>query len=278
MKIKILGTRGSLPSTNPETFRYGGNTACIEVVNQGHMIIIDAGTGILKLSPDLIATQTKYDILLTHLHIDHIQGLGFLKPLFNPENEVHIWGPKSSSRTLQYKLNRYLSPPLFPVHFRDLPCKKYLHEISSSTFEIGGLQINSAYVNHPGPTVGYRISDANSVFAYLPDHEPFLGNRGWNIGKEWISGIGLAENADLLIHDSQFTSEEYFDKVGWGHSSIDQAVRFASIAEVDKLLLFHHDPNHTDNQLDYILNAYKGNKSFGFDIELAVEGSVFDLN
>jgi phosphoribosyl 1,2-cyclic phosphodiesterase len=242
------------------------------------MIIIDAGTGVLKLAHDILSTQTKYDILLTHLHIDHIQGLGFFKPLFNPKNEVHIWGPTSSSRTLQYKLNRYLSPPLFPVHFRDLPCKTYLHEISSSTFEIGGLQINSAYVRHPGPTVGYRISSASSAFTYLPDHEPFLGNRGWNIDKEWISGMGLAENADLLIHDSQFTSEEYIDKVGWGHSSIDHAVRFASIAEVDKLLLFHHDPNHTDNQLDFILNTYKGNKAFGFDIELAVEGSVFDLS
>jgi phosphoribosyl 1,2-cyclic phosphodiesterase len=242
------------------------------------MIILDAGTGVLKMIPDLMSSSSRYDILLTHLHIDHIQGLGFFKPLFNPKNEVHIWGPISSSRTLRYRLNRYLSPPLFPVHFRELPCKLELHEISRSTFEIGALKIDSAFVSHPGPTVGYRVSNEHSVFAYLPDHEPFLGNRGWNRDKKWISGMGIADKASLLIHDSQFTPEEYVDKIGWGHSSIDQAVRFASIAGVDKLLLFHHDPDHTDKQLEYILTNYLSDKSFEFDIELAVEGSVFNLN
>lgn len=277
MKIRILGTRGSLPSTNPNTFRYGGNTACILVENDDQAFILDAGTGVLKLTPEQTNKQNRFDILLTHLHIDHIQGLGFFKPLFNPDNEVHIWGPASSSRSLQNRLNRYLSPPLFPVHFRELPCTTVLHEISGSSFQVGGLQVDSAYICHPGPTVGYRISDGNFVFAYLPDHEPFLGNRGWNTDKKWISGMGLAYKADILIHDSQFTLEEYPDKIGWGHSSIEQAIRFAEIAEAKKLLLFHHDPNHTDSQLDFILRSYSGYNSDFLEVEHAVEGSAFNL-
>jgi ribonuclease BN (tRNA processing enzyme) len=277
MKIRILGTRGSLPSTNPETFRYGSNTACIEVENDNQVFILDAGTGMLKLSPEKAGNQNRFDILLTHLHIDHIQGLGFFKPLFDPKNEVHIWGPASSSRSLQNRLNRYLSPPLFPVHFRNLPCQTELHEITRSSFELCGLQIESAYISHPGPTVGYRVTNGESVFTYLPDHEPFLGNRGWNSGKKWISGMGLAYNADILIHDSQYTLEEYPEKIGWGHSSIEQAIRYAEIAEAKKLLLFHHDPNHTDSQLDFILRSYSGHTPEALEIEYAVEGSVFNL-
>ena len=278
MKVRILGTRGSLPSTNPDTLRYGGNTSCIEVMDEDQTIIFDAGTGIMNLSIDKAVAKTRFDILLTHLHIDHIQGLGFFKPLFNSKNEIHIWGPASSSRTLQNRLNRYFSPPLFPVLFRDLPCQKHLHEISHSTFEIGSLKIDSRFINHPGPTIGYRITNGKSVFSYLPDHEPFMGDRGWDTEKKWISGIELAADADLLIHDSQYTTEEYQKHVGWGHCSIDQAVRFASIAEVRKLLLFHHDPNHTDNQLDDILNSFMEDKSYGFEIDLATEGSIHNIN
>jgi len=277
MKVRILGTRGSLPSTNPQTHRYGGNTACIEVTNDDQLFILDAGTGVLKIEDETTTFQNRYDILLTHLHIDHIQGLGFFKPLFNPKNEVHIWGPASSSRSLQNRLNRYLSPPLFPVHFRELPCEKVLHEISRSSFSIANLQVEAEYINHPGPTVGYRITNGESVFTYLPDHEPFLGNRGWNLGKRWISGMGLAYKADILIHDSQYTSTEYPTKIGWGHSSIEQAIRFASEAEAKKLLLFHHDPNHTDEQLEYIYQSYAGFKSDELEVELAIEGSVFNL-
>ncbi len=277
MKIRILGTRGSLPTTNPETLGYGGNTSCIEVIEDGRLIIVDAGTGILNLSPDMLDSFTRFDILLTHLHFDHIQGLGFFRPLFNQSSEIHIWGPASSSDNLKNRLNKYLSPPLFPVHFRDLPCKIHLHEISHSSFEIGSLQISSNYICHPGPTVGYRISNGNAVFAYFPDHEPVLGVNGWNVGKEWISGIELAFNADLLIHDSQYTAHEYQSKIGWGHCSMENAIRFASLAQVKKLLLFHHDPNHTDSHLKNIYKNLVKEKSHEFFLELAVEGTEYDL-
>jgi phosphoribosyl 1,2-cyclic phosphodiesterase len=278
MKINILGTRGSLPSTNPETMRYGGNTSCVEVSEGDQIIILDAGTGMLQFSKEKVTSQKRFDILLTHLHIDHIQGLGFFKPLFDTEKEVHIWGPASSSHTLQQRLNRYLSPPLFPVRFRDLSSQLHLHEVSQSDFHIGNFKINSRFINHPGPTIGYRISNNHSVLSYLPDHEPFLGNRGLMNGKKWISGMSIAQNADLLIHDSQYSEEEYLMHVGWGHCSIYHAAEFASLAEVDKLLLFHHDPNHTDHQLDKIYSDFMNERSYKYDIELAAEGSVFELD
>lgn len=280
MKIRVLGTRGSLPITKPETKHYGGNTSCIEVIQDDQLLILDAGTGILRLSKEILARQTKFNILLTHLHIDHIQGLGFFKPLFNPENEVHIWGPSSSSKSLRDRLNRYLSPPLFPVHYRDIPCKIHLHEISHSSFNIGKFHIDSNYICHPGPTVGFRISNGHSVFTYLPDHEHILGVQGWDIDKKWISGIELAEKADLLIHDSQYTDKEYEDKIGWGHCTFENAVSFAERANVKKLLLFHHDPDHSDKRLEEIykdlLNQHKMNGN-ELQVELAVEGKSFDL-
>jgi len=279
MNIRVLGTRGSLPVTNPDTKRYGGNTSCIEVVDNDRLIILDAGTGILGLSKDILEKQKRYDILLTHLHIDHIQGLGFFNPLFDPKNEVHIWGPSSSFKSLKVRLNRYLSPPLFPVHFRDIPCKMHLHEVAQSIFEFAGLQIHSDYICHPGPTVGYRISNGRSVFTYMPDHEHILGTQGWDIDEKWVSGLDLALNADIMIHDSMYTNEEYTDKVGWGHCSFDNAIIFAKKAKVKKLLLFHHDPNHTDSQLEDIYDELMKNNDneSTLKFELAVEGSSFEL-
>ncbi|MBS0001006.1 MAG: MBL fold metallo-hydrolase, partial [Cyclobacteriaceae bacterium] len=251
---------------------------CIEILKGDQLLIVDAGTGLLTLSPEKIATRKRFDILLTHLHFDHVQGLGFFNPLFNPLCEVHIYGPAGSSGSLQNRLKRYLSPPLFPVHFRDLPCQIHLHEVSHSSFEIGKLRINSNYILHPGPTVGYRISDGNHVLSYFPDHEPVLDRNGWKVGDEWISGMGLARSADLLIHDSQYTSDEYESRVGWGHSSIEVAIKFAIRARVKKLLLFHHDPNHQDTDLEKSFNDHLRDKTYDFQIELAREGMVIDLD
>jgi ribonuclease BN (tRNA processing enzyme) len=277
MKVKILGTRGSLPTTSPETFRYGGNTSCVLVFKNDQLLIVDAGTGLLNIPKEMIAARKRFDILLTHLHFDHIQGLGFFPPLFDSSCEVHIYGPVGTSRSLQNRLNRYLSPPLFPVHFRDLPCSMYLHEVSRSSFKIDRLSIDSNYILHPGPTVGYRISDGETVLSYFPDHEPVIDRKGWDINDEWISGIGLAVDSELLIHDSQYTCEEYESRVGWGHCCIEDAIRFASRAKVKRLLLFHHDPGHVDSQLENMLNGYLAGKTFDFQIGLAREGMVIDL-
>ena len=244
MKISIWGVRGSIPSSGPDTNHYGGNTSCISIYHNGCLLILDGGSGLQRLvMPSLIQTN-RIDILLTHLHLDHIQGLGFFKPLFDPSMDIHIWGPASSDRGLHSRLSRYLSPPLFPVNIRDLPCRLTLHEIENSLFEIGPFSIQSGYIIHPGPTVGFRIQCEGKVFTYIPDHEPALGPHGMISDLKWISGIDLAHHADLLLHDGQYTTEEYKHTVGWGHSSILNAVEFAEKAQVKRLILSDHEPIH----------------------------------
>ena len=277
MKITLWGVRGSIPTSGPDTKHYGGNTPCIEVSEDGWTLILDAGSGMQRLNSTIKLEHKRVDILLTHLHFDHIQGLGFFKALFNPEMEVHIWGPASLSNTLRSRLGKYFSPPLFPVHFRDLPCKLHLHEVENSTFTIGPFTILSRYVTHLGPTIGFRISDAHAVLSYIPDHEPALGPKGLIRDLKWLSGSDLVLNSDLLLHDGQFSSEEYKNKVGWGHCSMEDATAFASLAGVKHLLLFHHDPSHTDKQLDQLfsdLEYAKGNK---MKLNLAVEGMEINL-
>jgi len=277
MNITLWGVRGSIPTTSPDTKAYGGNTSCIEVESDGGLLVLDAGSGIQNLNFSDNLNNSRVDILLTHLHIDHIQGLGFFKPLFNPSTEVHIWGPASNEQSLRARLGRYFSPPLFPVYFRNLTCKLFLHEIENSSFTIGPFSIQSRYVIHPGPTVGFRIQDRHGVFAYIPDHEPALGRGGLLKDVKWLSGSDLALDADVLLHDAQYTLEEYNDKVGWGHSAMEDTVQFAALLGVKRLLLTHHDPMHSDAQLDTIFKRLKENVSCQFPYELAVEGSKIEL-
>ncbi len=277
MKITICGVRGSIPTSGAQTIYFGGNTSCVEISKDGWLLVLDAGTGIQQLPVNNNPGNERIDILLTHLHMDHIQGLGFFKPLFDPLMEVHIWGPASSTHTLRSRLSRYFSPPLFPVHFRDLPSTVFLHETENSFFDIGPFSIQSAYVIHAGATVGYRINDGHSVFAYIPDHEPALGLNGMIKDVKWVSGGSLAFNADLLLHDAQYTPEEYKKKKGWGHSSIDDAAEFAYLAKVKKLLFSHYDPAHNDEQLREMFRCFEEKCNYTFKYELAVEGMIFEL-
>lgn len=277
MKINLWGVRGSIPTSSPDTKYYGGNTSCTLVTEDATTLILDAGTGIQYYNSHAIPVNKRIDILLTHLHMDHIQGLGFFNPFFNPELEIHIWGPTSSSQSLHSRLSRYLSPPLFPVRLRDLPCKLILHEIGNTVFDIGHFKIQSAYLIHPGPTVGYRVIGNQSVYAYLPDHEPALGRNGMLHDKKWISGYDLALNTDLLYHDGQYTAQEYVNRKGWGHSSFDDALLFSSLAGVKHLLIGHHDPLHTDLQLHEMFNDLKNNNNYKFNYEMAIEGIEINL-
>ena len=272
MKINLWGVRGSTPTSGPETAYYGGNTSCIDVWEDGWLLILDGGSGIQKLIINPELKTKRIDILLTHLHLDHIQGLGFFKALFDPQMEVHIWGPASTTRTLHARLSRYLSPPLFPVLIRDLPCKLTLHDIENSIFNIGPFTIQSAYVIHPGPTVGFRVTGRHSVLTYIPDHEPALGKSAIIPDSKWLSGFDLAVGADLLLHDAQYTSEEYQNKMGWGHSSIEDAGRFASIAGVKQVLFSHHDPYRSDAQVNEMFAAFKKNTNYQYTCEPAKEG------
>ena len=277
MKIKLWGVRGSIPTTGPETEFYGGNTSCVTVAHDDYVLVLDGGTGIRQLSGSYYPSNKRIDVLLTHLHLDHIQGLGFFSPLFDASKEIHIWGPASSSQSLFSRLSRYLSPPLFPVLLRDLPCKLHLHEIGNSHFEAGPFRIQSNYIIHPGPTVGYRITNNQSAFTFIPDHEPALGEKGMIKERKWVSGCGLADGVDLLLHDGQYTRDEYLPRKGWGHSCIDDACLFAYLAEVKKILLTHHDPSHTDTFLDEMLESFKKTAGNIPPAGLAKEGMEIEM-
>jgi phosphoribosyl 1,2-cyclic phosphodiesterase len=277
MRVCLWGTRGSIASAGPETVRYGGNTACAEVEGRdGTIVVLDAGTGVRRVG-DTYKEPRRLDILLTHLHMDHIQGLGFFAPFFRPDFEVHVWGPPSTTQDLRTRLTRYLSPPLFPVRLRDVAARLELHDAPMGRFEIGGLEITAQTVIHPGQTLGYRISDTQSTMAYLPDHEPALGSDGMPDRPDWTSGHDLAADVDLLLHDAQYTADEYQQRVGWGHSQVSDAVDLARMAGARRLVTFHHDPAHSDETLDGMLAGAQARAAGGVEVLPGREGQTFRI-
>jgi phosphoribosyl 1,2-cyclic phosphodiesterase len=244
MKVKVWGARGSVPAPGPEMNRYGGNTSCVEVTLAG------GETLIRNLGITLAATRPRINILLTHLHLDHIQGLMFFSPCFHSESEITIWGPASPEASLEDRVARYISAPLSPVEVRELPCDVSFRDTPATEWEIGGATIRAEAVTHRGPTLGYRITDGDQSLCYIPDHEPALGAPLDDLEPEWISGYDLACGASMLLHDCQYTDAEYPDHVGWGHSRLTDTLTFARRVEAERLMLFHHDPLHSDDFLD----------------------------
>jgi phosphoribosyl 1,2-cyclic phosphodiesterase len=277
MRVCLWGTRGSIASAGPETVRYGGNTACAEVEGRdGTIVVLDAGTGVRRVG-NTYKEPRRLDILLTHLHMDHIQGLGFFAPFFQADFEVHVWGPPSTTQDLRTRLTRYLSPPLFPVRLRDVAARLELHDAPMGRFEIGGLEVTAATVIHPGQTLGYRISDGESTIAYLPDHEPALGTDGIPDQADWTSGHDLAAAADLVLHDAQYTADEYEQRVGWGHSRVTDAVDLAQLAGARRLVTFHHDPAHNDATLDEMLGVAQARAGDTLKVMPGREGETFHI-
>jgi len=280
VRITVWGCRGSLAAPGPETVRYGGNTSCVEVLlADGTMLVLDAGTGIRPLGTSL---EQRHDgpihLLLTHLHLDHLEGLGFFAPFWRSDTELHVWGPASTMHTLEERIARYMSPPLFPLQLADSPARVTFHDVPDEPWQLGSATILAQPVVHPGPTVGFRIEEDDVSFAYIPDHEPALGVELEALPGEWMSGYALAAQADVLFHDAQLTEEEYEQRVGWGHSSVAHTVAFAGRAGARRLVLFHHDPMHTDAQLDELARrARELSRTTGRVPEIAAEGLVIDL-
>jgi phosphoribosyl 1,2-cyclic phosphodiesterase len=252
VRIHVWGCRGSIAAPGPETARYGGNTSCVEVrLDDGTILVLDAGTGARALGLELMRDPPRrLDVLLTHLHVDHVEGLGFFAPIWDAGAELHLWGPPSPVASLDERIATYFSPPLFPVHLSEVPARTTFHDAPDGEWQVGGALLSSEPILHPGPTAGYRIEADGKVLTYLTDHEPALGTDLATASPEWISGSMLAFRTDLLIHDCQYTVEEYEERIGFGHSSTDHAAAFAETSKVDRLVLFHHDPMHTDEQLE----------------------------
>jgi phosphoribosyl 1,2-cyclic phosphodiesterase len=282
VKVKLWGARGSDPSPGPETLRYGGNTSCVQVtLSDGTMIVLDAGTGIRNLGLGLERTVPCVNILLTHLHLDHIQGLMFFAPAFRPKFDLSIWGPEAPEASLRDRIARYISAPLSPVEIRELPCHVEFMDAPHVEWDIGPARIRAGSVTHRGPTLGYRITEGDTSLCYIPDHEPALGTTLDELDRDWISGYDLACGASLLIHDCQYADGEYSDHVGWGHSRLTDTLMFAHRVEAERVLLFHHDPMHTDDFLDAFHGAaVSGWQALGGDptsIEMGVERQEIEL-
>jgi CheY-like chemotaxis protein/phosphoribosyl 1,2-cyclic phosphodiesterase len=258
--LRFWGTRGSIATPGPSTNHFGGNTSCVEVVtNSGQRFIFDCGTGARPLGAHLMATAPKpitAAILLSHTHWDHIQGFPFFAPLFVPGNRITVCGPQGAHSSLPDVLSGQMEFTYFPVELSQLGANIYYKDLTEGTHDCDGVRISTQLLNHPATALGYRIEADGASLLYLCDHEPFwepLWHSDSEPGKlESILHDGdrrhaaFMENADVVIHDSQYTPEEYPAKKNWGHSTYSYVVQIAAAAKVKRLFLTHHDPTHSD--------------------------------
>jgi phosphoribosyl 1,2-cyclic phosphodiesterase len=279
--LKIWGCRGSVPTPGPDTVTHGGNTSCVEVVREDddEALVLDAGTGIRALGLDLVRRGTRrIHLFLTHLHLDHLEGLRFFAPLWSNEVTLEVWGPRSPVLGLRERIWRAFSPPLFPLDFRDVPARVNFHDLPAEPWRRDGISLFADLVLHPGPTLGYRLETGRSSIAYLPDHEPALAGIDGR-SRDWISGGAIAAGADFVFHDAQYLEEEYAAKIGWGHSSVDDAVAFCRAVDARRLVLFHHEPERSDRALELLEDrARELTGSEQLPPMLAREGMVIELS
>jgi phosphoribosyl 1,2-cyclic phosphodiesterase len=268
VRATIWGCRGSLATPGEPTIRYGGNTTSVEVrTTSGRIVVLDAGTGIRPLGLALAAERPeRIDLILTHLHLDHVEGLGFFTPLFDSDCAITIWGPHQDGSSLRDRVAAYLSPPLFPLPFAQFGSRIEFREVGDETWQLDGLDVTAAPVAHPGSTLGYRLEEDGSVFTFIPDNE---------LGLDPESGLALAAGADLLFHDAQYTPDEYATRNGWGHTSIEDLPRFLAAADPKRAVMFHHDPTHADSALESMQERLRD--LTGRDVELAAERNVYDI-
>ena len=280
MRLTVWGCRGSVPTPGAETAGYGGNTSCVELeLDSGSVIVLDAGTGIRRLGRQLLDRGVlRFNLLLTHLHLDHLEGLRFFEPMWDRRVTLDIWGPPSPVSGLRERIARAFSPPLFPIDLRDVPARVVFHDLPRQPWSIDGATIEARPVVHPGPTVGFRIEAGGASLAYIPDHEPAFTGSIPDQPRDWVSGAPVADGVDLLVHDAQYSEDEYEQRVGWGHSSVADAVAFSRTAGAGQLLLFHHEPLHDDDALERLGARARELAGPGEAVpELAREGLVLDL-
>jgi phosphoribosyl 1,2-cyclic phosphodiesterase len=256
VEVTFWGTRGSIAKAGPTTVRYGGNTACVSVrTDGGALLVIDCGTGIHELGQVLAREEGPVDghLLIGHTHWDHIQGLPFFAPLFDERNTWHVYGPRGLDNSIDHTLAGQMQYTYFPVQLLDFAADIEYHDLVEGQFGIDDVNVTTRYLHHPALTLGYRIEADGASLVYASDHEPSTSGPGTGLDREDALHVGFVRDADLLIHDSQYLVEEYPDKVGWGHSTVEYAVDVALAANVERLALYHHDPTRTDDDVDALV-------------------------
>ncbi len=251
MKLTFYGVRGSIPTPGADTVKYGGNTACILLeTDDGHKLIFDAGTGIHKLGQELAETADPLFLLLSHAHWDHIQGLPFFRPLYQAQRTIHFITTHQDDVISKAALGQFATP-CFPVTTEALAADIRITPLDGrGEFQAGAVRISTQALNHPGGGLAYRVDTPQGCIVYLTDNELFPPETPATSYPQWVRFVA---GADILIHDAMYLENETRQTRGWGHSLVSHAMQLAKDAKVTRLILFHHDPAHSDQQLDNIL-------------------------
>ena len=279
--VRFWGVRGSIPCPGRSTLRFGGNTSCLEIRAGERLIIVDMGTGVKLLGDHLMANDYKngpldIDIFISHTHWDHIMGLPMFTPIFVPRTKIRIWSSAAyDGESLKTIIGEQLSYKYWPVRLGEFVAQVEFREIRETSLDLGGgLKLTSKYLNHSMLCLGYRFEYQGKSIVCAFDHEPFrnifpsdpedpgfnetVAREGELAAKEENEKIlRFYQGADILVHDTQFLSEEFESRIGWGHSSYEYAMEAASEAGVKKLVFFHHDPCRSDEQLKFIEKNFK---------------------
>ncbi|MCL4511438.1 MAG: MBL fold metallo-hydrolase [Bacteroidetes bacterium] len=298
MKIKFWGVRGSIATPGESTVRYGGNTSCTELhLDDGSLIILDAGTGIRNLGNELANSGEKVQacILITHPHWDHIQGFPFFRPAFMAGNQITIVGPEAKGVALDKLIAEQMNKIYFPVRLSELQAKIKFMPLKEDTIEVYGAKVQTIFVNHPGFTLGYKITCNNKTLVYISDDEPYSRESARLFTNSEPEVLKLFENypgnpnqrivdfvkgADVLIHDSTYTPEQYQEHIGWGHSHYLFTLQLAEEAKVKNVFLFHYDPSLDDDTIDEIIGKCEREmkrKKYSLKLCAAKEGLEFQF-
>jgi phosphoribosyl 1,2-cyclic phosphodiesterase len=258
LSVRFRGVRGSIPSAAREMSRYGGNTSCVEIRAGDQILILDAGTGIRNLGRDLAAEfgarPIDASLLISHTHWDHIQGLPFFGPAYCPRNRFRIIAANGRRTLLEQALKGQMGPMYFPVGFERMSGVSEIGELAADHSLLGNFLVDVVALNHPGGCAGFRIETNGKTIGYIPDHEPY-NNGSEEARSRQAALVDFVRNMDLLILDTQFSEAEFQKHVGWGHGCLPDSVALAMKGNVRQLALFHHDPSHTDEQVDRMVET-----------------------
>ncbi|MBV8462608.1 MAG: MBL fold metallo-hydrolase [Acidimicrobiales bacterium] len=282
MRLSFFGVRGSCPCSSDQYRRFGGNTSCLLVEVDGEPpLIVDLGTGLRALGDHLerplraSGLPLRANALLTHLHFDHVLGIPFFAPMRDPGAVLDVYGPSQEGSSLKNALDEMVKPPFFPIHMSEFRGCLFFHDLDDKTeLELGGIRVKVRAVPHVGHTLGFRLEADGRSVAYLSDHQAPVDRRSVDAG-----ALDLCRDADLVVHDAQYTDDEFVLHSDWGHSTPAYAVQVARESGAKRLVLFHYDPSHTDRDVEHMLTQARriAGRRQVLEVEAAAEGATIDL-